>query len=305
MDKQPDSRPKIFPLSHFGVIAVTGDDRAKFLQGQLTCDINSLSESRASLTAFCNPKGRVISTLLVAKTAEAFLLILPASLLDKVLTKLKMYVLRSAVQLSDQNETLTLLGIHGPLAEITGLDLPSENFAVAGNFPLIIRLPGVLPRYLYIADSSESASALAQRHEISIGGVEEWHYQDISSGLPWFEAGQSEQYIPQMLNIDGLGGISFNKGCYTGQEIIARTHYLGKAKRNLFLAECEFTMPIPEPGLAVLDKDTKQSVGALLRAKSFSPNTRLLVVLQAEDAESKQLILDDAKQTAIKIVRIP
>lgn len=306
LNQQPDSSHKIFPLSHLAVIAVAGEDRAKFLQGQLTCDINSLSESQASIAAFCNPKGRVISTMLAAKTADTFLLILPASLLDKVLNKLKMYVLRSAVRLSDQRENLTVIGMHCSLSVATELNLSTGNFAVSGNDPLMIKLPSVSPRYLAIASQPESTTTLSQRHGFIIGDAEEWHYQDISSGFPWFEAEQSELYIPQMLNLDRLGGISFNKGCYTGQEIIARTHYLGKAKRNLFLAESDCTMPVlPKPGQTVLDEDTKQSVGTLLSAESFSQNTRLLVVLQAEDAESKHLILDDAKQTAIKIVPIP
>ena len=304
MDKPSDSNLNILPLSHLAAIAVTGEDSAKFLQGQLTCDINSLSASLASIAAFCNPKGRVISTLLVVKSTEAFLLILPASLLDKVLNKLKMYILRSDVQLINQSQNLTLYGLHRPLPLAEELKLPTENFAVSGNDPIMIKLPSTLPRYLCVANQPQSAATLSQQNSFSIADAEEWRYQDISSGSPWFEAEQSELYIPQMLNIDGLGGISFNKGCYTGQEIVARTHYLGKTKRHLFLAECDGTLETPESGTTVLDRETKQNVGSVLSAQTCAQNTRLLVVLQTADAESKNLMLDDAKRTAIKLVPI-
>jgi tRNA-modifying protein YgfZ len=304
LDKPPDSTRKIFPLSHLAVIVVAGEDVAKFLQGQLTCDINSLSASQASIAAFCNPKGRVISTLLVAKSMDAFLLILPASLLDKVLNKLKMYILRSAVRLIDQSQSLTLFGLHYPLPALAELNLPAENLTVSGGDPIMIKLPSAQPRYLCIAKQPQAAATLSQQHTLSIGEAEEWRYRDISSGFPWFEAEQSELYIPQMLNIDGLGGISFSKGCYTGQEIVARTHYLGKTKRHLFLAECDAPLETPNVGTTVLDGETKQNVGSVLSAQTYSQNTRFLVVLQVADAESKNLILDDAKQTAIKLVTI-
>ena len=277
-----------------------GEDSAKFLQGQLTCDITSLPESQASLAAFCNPKGRVISTLLIVKTAKAFLLILPASLLDKVFKKLQIYILRSSVRLSDQNQSMQLLG----LACQTAIELNSctEAFGLAGEDICIVKLPSPFSRYLAITPRPLPAEIANRQSSFNIGNAEEWRYQDVSSGFPWFEESQSELYIPQMLNVDGLGGISFNKGCYTGQEIIARTHYLGKTKRSLFLAECGVIDKSPDGGMAILDRETRQNVGNILSAQTFSQNTRLLLVLQAADAESKNLVLDDAKRTAIKIV---
>lgn len=307
LDKQPDTPLKIFPLSHLASISVTGADNAKFLQGQLTCDIFSLSDSLASIAGFCNPKGRVISTLLVLKTNDSFLLLLPRSLLNKVITKLQMYILRSAVRLGDENQGLKLFGFSCPATEIGSLKLPTENFAVGrgGDGNLFVRLPSPSPRYLCIANQQDALSQLDQHNgHLVADDSAEWLFQDISSGFPWFDSEQSELYIPQMLNIDGLGGISFNKGCYTGQEIIARTHFLGKAKRNLFPAECSAATETPAAGISVLNDETKQSVGAVLSAITYAQNTRLLLVLQVSDAEAHQLVLDDAKQTAIKIVPI-
>lgn len=303
MDKQFDSSRKIFTLSHLSVIAVTGKDSAKFLQGQLTCDINNLSESQASIAAFCTPKGRVISTLIIVKTAETFLLILPNSLLDKVLKRLQIYILRAEVALLDQSESLLLFGLHCLPAAFTGFNLPADDFAVGSHGAAFIKLPAS-SRYLGIVTQPESLTTLSAQNGFVVGDTEEWRYQDISSGFPWFDEEQSELYIPQMLHIDTLGGISFNKGCYTGQEIIARTHYLGKAKRSLFVAECRDILEPTVCGSTVLDADTQQSLGNILSYQSYLQNTRILVVLQSADAESKNLVLDDAKRTAIKIVAI-
>lgn len=306
LDNKPDySLCKIFSLSHLAIISVTGGDSSKFLQGQLTCDINNLTENRASIAAFCNPKGRVISPLIIVKTAESFFLILPLSLVDKVLNKLRLYILRSAVRLENQTGNLQLLGLQCLSSAPMPLDLPVDNFAVKNGSPLVIKLPSsFLLRYLCITSQSEATPPQFQQNDFSSGELDEWRYQDISSGLPWFESDQSEAYIPQMLNIDELGGISFNKGCYTGQEIIARTHFLGKAKRSLFLAESNIPLETSSVGLSILDQETQQSVGNVLSAQTYSQHTRMLIVLQIEGVESKHLMLDDTKRTALKIVAI-
>lgn len=297
METNFSSKCKIFTLSHLAMIVVTGEDRAKFLQGQLTCDIYSLTESRAAVAAFCNAKGRVISSLLVIKTAEAFWLILPADLLDTVIKKLQVYILRSSVKLS-RGESLSLFGLLNRTLAENELE---DNFGLKTGSIATAKIPWCESRYLCIAKSIETANSLLEENRCDIGTAEQWAYLDLSSGFPWFDASQSELYIPQMLNLDGLEGISFNKGCYTGQEIIARTHYLGKSKRNLFLAECGDAGFAPASGTGLLDGKNGQNVGSILCAQSSADNTRILAVLQAGDVESMQLILDDGKQTAIKL----
>lgn len=302
MNKLSDSSRKIFTLNHLTVINVAGQDAAKFLQGQLTCDVTRLTESQAGIASFCNPKGRVISTLLIVKTADAFLLILPASLLHKVFKKLQMYILRSAVQLSDCSDNLPLYGLHCPPDTAS---LPQENFAaIAVENTIVVKLPASSPRYLCIGKTSELPVEALGLTGFSRGELDEWRDLDILSGFPWFEDSQSELYIPQMLNIDTLGGISFSKGCYTGQEIIARTHYLGKTKRGLFPAAID-SMETPASGMAVINSDTQQGIGHVLIAQTHSQQTRMLLVLQTEDAEADKLILDDAKQTTVKILPYP
>ena len=300
MDKPLNSDFRIFVLSHLAVISVTGEDCAKFLQGQLTCDINELHDSQAKLAAFCNAKGRVISTLLVVKTGLEFQLILPVCLLDKVLKKLQMYVLRSLVRLTDQSQCWRLYGIEEQAAAASDINT-QLNFSM--DEIIVFRQPANFSNLLCIAQNPREFENLIQQNGYKIGDLAEWRYQEISTGFAWLDASGSEQYIPQMLNLDKLGGISFNKGCYTGQEIVARTHYLGKAKRHLFLADCGVIEQLPVGGTHVLAADTLLNAGDILHAETFCENTRLLLVLP-EEADGKNLVLDDAKRTAIKIAPI-
>ena len=286
----------LYHLSHLAAIEVIGDDASQFLQGQLTCNVNELTETKASIAAFCNPKGRAISTLLIIKIPSGFLLILPRSLLDKVINKLQMYVLRSKVKLTDKTNELTIIGLSCSEPAATGLDLPNDDFhcSHSGN-QILVKLPSTYPRFLCITNAGDTLQGFVE------GKEQEWRYLDISCGFPWFELDQSEKYIPQALNIDQLGGISFNKGCYTGQEIVARTHYLGQIKRQLCLAECQRVLR-PSGDLAVKDVETQQKTGEVLALQAIADSTRLLLVLQTVDGKAKNLILDDIEQTPLTLV---
>lgn len=288
----------LYHLTHLAAIEITGDDAQQFLQGQLTCDIRELTDGKASIAAFCNPKGRAISTLLAVKSESAFLLIAPESLLPAVLKKLQMYVLRSKVKLS-KAEHLILTGLAG-LPDNANLILPDQMFHCSNNAGLLcIKMPSARHRFLCVG--TENAAHSSSWRDLPVGPLNEWRYQDISSGFPWFELSRAEHYIPQMLNIDQLGGISFNKGCYTGQEIIARTHYLGKAKRQLYLAECEGTLPV-DADLAIKNPVSLEKCGDILALQSHGQTSRMLLVLQTVDAQTKNLILDDAEHTPVTLI---
>jgi hypothetical protein len=133
----------------------------------------------------------------------------------------------------------------------------------------------------------------------------QWRYLDIISGIPWLTAATSEEFIPQMLNLDKLGGISFNKGCYTGQEIVARTHYLGKAKREMFLAECDTSTP-PEPNSTITDDSAgmEQSVGKVLYAQNGGNSCKMLIVLQVSDTNTYNLRLINDSQDKITLLTL-
>lgn len=299
---QNNNTDSISAPTHLAIIKITGADASQFLQGQLTCNINELSQSNGYFTAFCNAKGRVISTLLIIKVKETYLIVLPKELAAKVCNKLGLYILRSDVQLIDISDQFCVIGLITNNPELIP-NLPTTDFAVSNQSTIIIKIPGAPNRYLMINSVLEAQSnwTLLVNKACAFSHEDIWKYHDISSGMAWLTNDSSEQYIPQMLNIDKLGGISFNKGCYTGQEIVARTHYLGKTKRELFLAEYNFTAMLDD-NIQIISNRNDQSIGKVLNSQSDGKKTRLLIVIPTSDAELSDLKLDNVDQTKISII---
>lgn len=285
-----------FTLPELGILQVEGPDAATFLQGQCTCDIRQLQANQSSFGAFCNAKGRVLANFVVAYQQEAYYLILPQALLPLMQKRLSMYILRAKVQLHDCSAQYCLLGINArePLAH--------NSLAVAGH---IIPYPCANQhRYLLLAEHAQCSATQQQLASAGYpaGDVADWQRLDLFAKIVWLTAEQSEEFIPQMLNLDQLGGISFNKGCYTGQEIVARTHYLGKNKRNLYLAQA--TLPQPASGgCVVLDSDL-QSMGQVLSAQWASNLSYLLLLLNNEAAalSELQLVLSNGTHIPLTII---
>lgn len=290
-------------VANLATITVSGQDAAVFLQGQLTCNIDELTESNSFFSAFCNAKGQVISTLLVLKNAASFLIILPSELVKTVITKLRMYILRADVQLSDTSDELCLIGLNTKQPKLLA-SLPDSNFSVVNGSEIIVKFPSQTNRYLLISPYSQASTLwiqLTQERQVSIAHATTWAYQDISAGIAWLTLETSETYIPQMLNIDKLGGISFNKGCYTGQEIVARTHYLGQAKRALFLAEANNTT-IVDKHRYITAENQQQVKGKIISTQVNDINCRMLVVMARSDIGLKNLRFNNSNQTGISII---
>jgi tRNA-modifying protein YgfZ len=290
----------IYPLTHLATLSLTGKDAAKLLQGQITCNVNDINEAKSSLAAMCNPKGRAIATFLLVKSADAFLLVLPVELLETVRKRLQMYVLRSDVKITDSSDELCLLGISEP-------DKPDHAFLTEIQKDIIsVNFPGSTIRKLLIAKLDVAMHFWSDRVDsqgFRVGRSDEWQYLDIVSGIPWVTMATSEEFIPQMLNLDKLGGISFNKGCYTGQEIVARTHYLGKSKREMFLAECQ-TSALPEPNSSIVNRDSEEQevAGKVLLAQLDGQGCKMLVILQIAEPVYDNLGLQDDTHTQLKLL---
>ena len=290
----------IYPLTYLAVLTVTGKDAAKLLQGQVTCNVNDISVVKSSLAALCNPKGRAIATFLLVKRADTFLLVLPVELLETVKKRLQMYVLRSDVRITDSSDELCLLGLCEP-------DKPAQPFVTEIQHDMIaVSLPASTRRRLLITDADNALRFWAEQvasQGFRMAGSGEWRYLDIISGIPWLTTETSEEFIPQMLNLDKLGGISFNKGCYTGQEIVARTHYLGKAKREMFLAECQISAP-PKPNSTIINRnsDAQEGVGKVLLAQLDRQNCKMLVILQAVEPAYNNIALKDDNQARLTLL---
>jgi len=323
---------RIYPLAHLAVLTVSGKDAASFLQGQITCNIHDLSEIKSSMGALCNPKGRAIATFLLIKTGSAFLMVLPVELLQTVKKRLSLYILRSDVVLTDSSDELCLIGlsttapVHRPPFSggvapcapegIPPASLQSSAPESATGALFSTSQQDVITVYLghrrLIAASPEQAVALwteRTRHGYQPANSAHWRYLDIVSGLPWLTTETSEAFIPQTLNLDKLGGISFNKGCYTGQEVIARMHYLGKAKKAMFLAECS-TPDIPAPNSIIIDDnlindsapsgaEPEQTAGRVLLAERQGASCKLLIVIQISDTGAYRLRLADQHKLTI------
>lgn len=295
----------LYPLTHLAVLSVAGQDAAKFLQGQCTCDINAISATQSGMGAVCNAKGRAIATFLIAKKDEAFLLVLPAVLADAVINTLRRYILRAAVTIADGSADYCLIGIGGATAMPDDYPLPARAYEViqaAGD--ILLYFPAMPPRYVLLAaaDTAPRHWTALRAQGFSPSDTAQWRHLDLIAGIPWLDAAGSEQFIPQMLNLDRLGGIGFNKGCYTGQEVVARTQYLGTVKRRLYYAACPATAHCAA-GMNVVDSDAGADavIGKLLAAHREEGTLHMLVVLQSSNAESKNLRLQNAEQDKITV----
>lgn len=228
-------------LAQFRLLQFSGNDAQSFLQNQLTCDLRQLAPSAATYGGYCTPKGRLIANFLLFRTPEAYLMQLPAALIDAVALRLRKYVMHSQVRI-DVETRLHTIGIAGPdaariLRETIGE--PPRHALEQVHYPdlTLTRLPG--RGFLLTA----SIGKLPELWAVLAGkampaGTAAWDWSEIQTGIAWIRPATQEQFVPQMIGLDAIGGISFQKGCYPGQEIVARTHYLGEVKRHLRFGQC-------------------------------------------------------------------
>ncbi|MDR2637302.1 MAG: hypothetical protein LBB55_03110 [Zoogloeaceae bacterium] len=244
----PADGKALFPLPHLASLVAGGPDARAFLHGQLTNDVKTLADDAAQLTAWCTAKGRMIANFLLhslpaqatqvieGSEAASFRLICSADLLADLCQRLRRYILRAKVELVDESARFIHLGISsgdGALAAL-GLPLaaPEAPLGVAhGEDCSLIRLPE--GRCVLSAPRERMTGILAARR-LPLAAPRLWQYLDIAAAFPWITAESTEAFVPQMMDFDRQGGVSFNKGCYPGQEVIARARYLGEVKRHLY-----------------------------------------------------------------------
>lgn len=300
----------IADLSHLGLIEVRGAEAEKFLHSQLTNDLRGLS-GVSQLNAYCNAQGRVLAIFRVLRRDDAWLLQLPAPLLEPMLKRLRMFVLRAKVDLQDASPRLMRMGISGPRAIdvlSTAHDpVPSDaNGCETHNDITVLRLPGPHPRFELIAPAPVLMALWTQLCSFAPTGSHRWVWLDIMAGLPSVEPETSEMHIPQALNLDILGGINFKKGCYPGQEIVARAHYLGRVKQRMFRAWLP-GIETPITGQAVYSSSFgEQAAGAVLSvAASPTGGFDLLAVIQTAAAEAGDLRLGHPAGTPLALRDLP
>jgi len=299
-------------LSHYGLISVHGKDAETYLQGQLTNDIRKVNDGHSQLTGLCNPKGRLLATFRAFHRGDSYYLCLPASMLEEVIKRLRMFVLRSSVTLEDVSDTFVHLGLSGKDAELAlqafSGDVPAAvHDVIQTDNHTIIRVPGIHPSY-EIFTTLDAAGLLWDVLNVQSApiGANAWQLLDIEAGIPMILPQTREAFVPQMTNLQLIDGVSFQKGCYTGQEIVARMQYLGKLKRRMYLARAE-TSDRPESGEEVFAAGNEQSVGKLVTAAPYPDGGyAMLVVLQIASAEDNSgLHLGAADGPRLKLASLP
>lgn len=293
-------------LSHEGVLAVRGADASKFLQGQLTCNLNYLSDTQASLGARCTQKGRMQSSFRILLDGDGVLLAMATELLAPQLADLKKYAVFSKSKLTDESAAWVRFGVdHGDAAlSSLGLDLPADTDSVARNDGRIaIRVSPDRAELWVAADQADvikgKLSAL-----LAEGDLNQWLLGQIRAGIGQVMPSTRELFIPQMLNLQAVGGVSFKKGCYTGQEIVARMQYLGKLKRRLYRLTLDAS-ELPEPGTPLFSPTHGSAIGEVVLAANAGQNIELLAVLQAEAAEGGDLHVGALEGPALHLLDLP
>lgn len=293
-------------LSHEGVLAVRGVDAGKFLQGQLTCNLNYLSDSQSSLGARCTQKGRMQSSFRILLEGDGVLMAMATELLEPQLADLKKYAVFSKSKLTDESAAWVRFGLENADSAFSdlGLELPADTDSVVRHDSLIaIR---VSPGRAELWAPAEQAQALRTRLRAALAEADlnPWLLGQIRAGIGQVMPATRELFIPQMLNLQAVGGVSFKKGCYTGQEIVARMQYLGKLKRRLYRLQLDASQ-LPEPGTALFSPVHGSSIGEVVIAAQAERNIELLAVLQAEAAEEGNLHLGTLEGPALQLLDLP
>jgi hypothetical protein len=280
--KQPNKeQPCLIPLTQSSILEITGEEAESFLQNLLTNDVNQLSNNQGQLSGFCNPKGRLLALFWLIKHNDRFLALLPNDNADTLLKRLQMFKLRSKVTITDVSEQLAAFAVL------------SDN----ENKIETIQLSAPLTAGVVITEMNAITTLLDRQSEQDwqLCAPEFWDELTIEAGIPSVFSASKEQFTPQQLNLDLINGVSFSKGCYPGQEVVARLHYLGKPSRRLFLAE--YTGEAPAPNQTVTDADGN-TVGHIVCVSSAN-NPLMLISLKLSDIES-DLSTDQASLKIIK-----
>lgn len=231
-------------LSHLGLLEIGGADAITFLQGQVTNDVKLLVGNNAHYSAYCTPKGRMLALFLAFAHDDRLHLQFNRELLEPIMKRLKMYVMRSKVEIKDVSDSIVRFGMNGSeaasLLARSHVNIPTNDYELTSfEDCTILKLPTIdgCQRFEIFTDETNAPAIWdALKTHCKIVGKPCWDWLEIQAGIPDITAKTQEQFVPQMLNLDILNGISFKKGCYTGQEIVARTHYLGSVKRRTYLA---------------------------------------------------------------------
>jgi folate-binding protein YgfZ len=297
-------------LSQFGVLKVFGEDAQSFLHNLFSSDIKALSPQRALGSSFNNAKGRMLASLFIWRNGDDLFLHLPRSLLAAIQKKLSMYVLRAKVKIEDVSDEIICIGISGSNAETilktTFPDLPQQTLdVVVQDNVQLIRLS---EHRFQINTTSEQALELWQQlaKNIQPVGSAWWDWLNIRAGIPIILPSTQEKFVAQMVNFDLIGGINFKKGCYPGQEVVARMHYLGKPKRRMYLAHIKSDIA-PQAGDELFSAEMSGQASGLIVNAATAPDGGfdVLASVQISSQETQTLHWQSLSGSALEFVSLP
>lgn len=285
-------------LGHLGVIEASGADAAAFLHGQLSQDIVQLPVGQPALAAYCSPKGRMLASLWVWRVdADRFWLVLDRSLLPATLKRLTMFVLRAQCKLRDATEELTVVGAAWPAVQADKapegfVPLPGQHRTATGSALGCTLLP-----------APEAATRLAAGPTLDEA---RWAWLQVLTGVPHITAATADQFVPQMVNYEVLGGVNFRKGCYPGQEVVARSQYRGTLKRRLFLVQGHTPMQAGQEVFSAADPGQPAGMVVNAAASPESADGSVLALIELKlQASGEALHLGGETGPALTLLPLP
>lgn len=301
--------PTLADLSDLALIRISGEDAGDFLHSQFSNDVKKLAGNQAQLNGYCSPKGRLLASFLLWQQGSDYLLQLPAELRESIQKRLTMFVLRSKVKLTDASADFVRLGLSGAQAENLSHEffgpVPEARFALMhGEHGSVIRLGD--DRFALLVDG-EGARALAERlaQRCTAVSSQHWLWLDIRAGIPTITRATQEQFVPQMVNFELLGGVNFQKGCYPGQEIVARTQYLGRLKRRMYLAHIAAENVAAGDSLFSTDLEGQASGTIVNAARAPGGGQDVLAVIQIDSAQQQTLHWKTADGPQLELQPLP
>ncbi|QJR14087.1 YgfZ/GcvT domain-containing protein [Usitatibacter palustris] len=295
-------------LSHNALLAISGDDAATFLQGQLTNDVEALRDGTAQWNGYCSPKGRLLATFLLVRHGKRFLAMMPTEIAAPTAKRLGMFVLRSKVKIEDVTASTSRLGLVGPEAAT----LVAKHWGAAPQPMAVAERDGALcarldaDRFVLLAPNDQAETIRAALEPVAIGDTTTWDRAAIQAGIPIVVAATQDAFVPQMANFELIGGVSFKKGCYTGQEIVARTQYRGILKKRMALVHVD-GQDAPQAGDSVYSSAFgEQSSGQIANvAPSPGGGFDALVVAQLEALAKNDLRWKSPDGVAVQLRQLP
>lgn len=297
----------ISPLPAFQLVSITGEDRQKFLQGQLTCDVTELNDQHWLRGAHCDAKGRMWGTTLLWQDADQLFWLAFRDELQASMTQLKKYAVFSKVHFADAQQDYAVFGIGGSnsAALLQQLGYPVLTSGQQAKVPDGYLLALAEDHFVLVVSLAAARQLLATQ-AAHFAAPTRWLAQHIAHGIPFLEQALIGEYIPQQLNLQALAAISFSKGCYIGQEMVARTKYRGINKRAMYLLTGD-TNNTPTAGATVeiaLEQNWRRA-GVVVNAVNIAGQLQLLAVLPNDISDTDQFRLADDEQTGLKLQPLP